>query len=300
MKMKIKKIAALMLAILTLAPGTILADVVMGDSIVSLGADLSGDEKQRMLKEFGAGEDVLTIEVTNEEEHKYLGEIIPAGKIGHRALSSSMITYTEKGSGIKVDISENINYITEENYRNALVTAGVTDAHVKVSAPLSVTGTAALTGIMKAYETSTGKKIPDEVKEIANEEMIVSAGLETDIGKEKTNDLMNALKVQFAKNMPENKEEIRGMIQNISNEYNINITDNQLEELTVFFNKLKNVDVDWDKIAEEASKYSEIAKEYSQKAIDYLSSEDGQQTLEKSKGWFAKFIDWLKDFFANL
>ncbi len=300
MNLKIKKIGTLVLAILTLAPTITLADTAVGDSIVSLGADLSADEKQSMLREFGVGEDTLTIEVTNDEEHKYLGGIVPAGKIGHKALSSSMITYTEKGMGIDVDISKNINYITEDTYRNALVTAGVTDARVQVSAPLSVTGTAALTGIMKAYETSTGKKIPDEVKKIANEEMIVAAGLETDLGKEKTNDLMNAVKVQFAKNMPKDTEEIRGLIQHISNEYNIDITDNQVEELTVFFNKLKNVDVDWDKIAEEAAKYSEIAKEYSQKAIDYFSSEEGQQTLEKSKGWFAKFIDWLKDFFANL
>ncbi|MDO5040690.1 MAG: DUF1002 domain-containing protein [Peptoniphilus sp.] len=300
MNWKIKKIGAVVLAVLALAPSVALADIAVGDSIVSLGADLSIEEKQSILREFGAGEDTLTIEVTNDEEHKYLGGIVPEGKIGHKALSSSMITYTEKGKGIDVDISENINYITEETYRNALVTAGVTDAHVQISAPLSVTGTAALTGIMKAYETSTGEKISDEVKKIANEELVVTTGLERDLGKEKTNDLMNAVKVQFAKNMPKDAEEIRGLIQNISKEYDIDITDEQVEELTIFFNKLKSVDVDWDKIAHEAAKYSEIAKEYSQKVIDYLSSEEGQQTLEKSKGWFAKLIDWLKDFFANL
>ena len=37
-------------------------------------------------------------------------------------------------------------------YINALATAGVKDASVYVTAPFSVSGTPALTGIIKAYE----------------------------------------------------------------------------------------------------------------------------------------------------
>ena len=33
-----------------------------------------------------------------------------------------MITYTEKGSGLKVDTSDKITYISEEIYTNALIT----------------------------------------------------------------------------------------------------------------------------------------------------------------------------------
>ena len=45
-----------------------------------------------------------------------------------------------------------------------LITAGVKDAEIQITAPFKVSGTAALTGLMKAYETTSNKQIPEEVK----------------------------------------------------------------------------------------------------------------------------------------
>lgn len=66
--------------------------------------------------------------------------------------------------------THNISRITDEMYLNALMTAGVKDAKVYVTAPFEVSGTAALTGLMKAYETTSGEKISEDVKKVANEE----------------------------------------------------------------------------------------------------------------------------------
>ena len=60
-----------------------------------------------------------------------------------------MITYTKPGSGHIVR-SKNINSITDAMYTNALITAGVKDAEIQITAPFKVSGTAALTGLMKA------------------------------------------------------------------------------------------------------------------------------------------------------
>ncbi len=49
-------------------------------------------------------------------------------------------------------------------YANALVTAGVENAEVDITAPFNVSGTAALTGVMKAFEKATGKQISTEAK----------------------------------------------------------------------------------------------------------------------------------------
>ena len=60
--------------------------------------------------------------------------------IGTRALSSVLIEKKDKGNGIKVTTS-NITYCTTGMYQNALATAGVTDADVRVAGPLYPTHT---------------------------------------------------------------------------------------------------------------------------------------------------------------
>lgn len=299
LKSKINYTGAVALIGLSLIPNLVFADAAVGDNIISIGSNLDQNQREIVLNELNAPKDTEIIEVTNDEEYKYLGEIIPKSKIGSKSISSSMITYTAPGSGLKIDVSKNINYITESTYRNALTTAGVTDAEVKVTAPVSVSGTAALTGILKAYEISSNIKIDENLKKVANEEMIVAQNLQQSVGEKKTDDLINAIKVQMGKNMPENEDQVRTIINSVSQEYNINISDNQVESLVDLFTKMKNSNVDWNKVSEQASKYSNVAKELANKAGNYLSSEEGQQTLEKSKGIFAQIIDWIKNFFAK-
>ena len=134
-----------------------------GESIVTLGENLSEQQKQDLLKEMKAPKDATIITVSNAEEHKFLEGIVPKAQIGTRAISSSMITYTKPGSGLIVR-SKNINWVTDAMYTNALITAGVKDAEIQITAPFKVSGTAALTGLMKAYETASNKQIPEEVK----------------------------------------------------------------------------------------------------------------------------------------
>lgn len=277
----------------------VFADAVEGDAIVSLGADLTEAQQREMLKRFHPPKDATLIKVTNKEEHRYLGTSIPAGKIGNKAISSSMVTYTKKGSGIMVDVDGNITYITPGTYRNALITAGVEDADIKVGSPVKVTGTAALTGIMKAYEVNTGEKIPDKVKEVANKEMVLSSKMKETLGEEKTNDLMNTIKVQMAEKTPKTSEEVRTIIQNITNQYNINLTQEQTTQLVGLFEQMQKADIDWNKVEQNAKKYSKIAAEYANKAKDYLGSPEGQKKLEESKGWFNAFIDWIKSLFKK-
>lgn len=142
-----------LMGLLLLIPMTSRADTAVGDSIAILGEDLTDAQKEALLEEFGVEDDTLILTITNKEEHETLGNIVPSGKIGSKAISSAMITYTEKGSGLDITTSEHITYITKQNYADALITAGITDAKIQISAPYDVSGTAALTGIMKAYET---------------------------------------------------------------------------------------------------------------------------------------------------
>ncbi len=77
--------------------------------------------------------------------------------MGTRAISSVYVEKLPEGEGITVE-SKNITWVTNDMYRNAIVTAGIKDAKIIVAAPFEVSGTAALTGVMKAFEDLTGEK----------------------------------------------------------------------------------------------------------------------------------------------
>ncbi|HEX6922296.1 MAG TPA: DUF1002 domain-containing protein, partial [Bacillales bacterium] len=151
-------------------PMSALAAVQPGDVLVTLGKDLTISQKDSILDEMGVNkENAEIIYVTNEEEHQYLGDYISDEKIGTHAISSAKITILEKGKGLEIK-TNNITFVTEGMYANALLTAGIQDAEIYVTAPFPVSGTAGLTGILKAYDEKTDINISEEQKKVANEE----------------------------------------------------------------------------------------------------------------------------------
>lgn len=288
--MKNNKLLLMILAFLLILPITAYADVAVGDMIVTLGENLTEEQKQLLLTEMNAPEDVEIITVSNQEEHQYLGNYISKSLIGTRAISSSAITIGDKGTGIQVT-TKNINWVTDEMYINALITAGVKDAKIYITAPIEVSGTAALTGIIKAYEVSTDTVIPEDVKQAANEEMVETANLGEDIGKEEATALMAKIKEQIAEKKPKTVEEVQTIIQDSAKELNITLTDEQLQSLISFFNKLKELNIDWNQVGNQLND----AKD---KLTGYLESEEGKGFLAKIKEVFASIVDAIKSFFS--
>lgn len=288
--MKKNKILLMVLTFLLLLPIPAYADVAVGDTIVTLGENLTAEQKQLLLTEMNAPEGVEIITVSNQEEHQYLGNYISKSLIGTRAISSSAITMGDKGTGIQVT-TKNINWVTDEMYINALITAGIKDAKIYITAPIEVSGTAALTGIIKAYEVSTDTVIPEDVKQAANEEMVETANLGEDIGKEEATALMAKIKEQIAEEKPQTVEEVQTIIQDSAKELNITLTDEQLQSLISFFNKLKELNIDWNQVGNQLN-------EAKDKLTGYLESEEGKGFLAKIKEVFASIVDAIKSFFS--
>ena len=155
------------------------------DKYIAFGADLKPSEKTSVLNIFGLAEtdlaDYKTIEITNKDEHDYLGDYLDKSVIGTRALSSVMIVKTEEGSGIRVS-TNNVNYCTSGMYCNALITAGLSDAQVTVAAPFNISGTSALVGAMKAYSVMTGEDISESTMDTATDELVTTAEVAESIG----------------------------------------------------------------------------------------------------------------------
>lgn len=289
--MKKLKLCMALLCIFLLLPIQAFADMVEGDMIITLGENLTEEQKNMLLAEMNAPKEAQILTVTNEEEHQYLGNYISKSLIGTKAISSSAITVAKQGSGLEVK-TKNINWVTDEMFINALITAGVKDAKIYITAPISVSGTAALTGIIKAYEISADTTIPEDVKQAANEEMVETAQLGESVGKENAAALIAKIKEEMAKNAPKTDAELRAIIEQAASELGITLTEEQIQSLIDLFNKIKELDIDWNQVGEQLDK----AKE---KISKFLESEEGQGFLESLKQFFVSLIDAIKSFFAK-
>ncbi len=139
---------------------------------------------------------------------------------------------------------------------------------------------------LKSYESFSGKKISDDVKKVANREMIVQSDLSKDIGEEKANDFISNAKVLIGDKLPKNDTQMNLIIDNVAKQLDVNLTDSQKTEILKLFNEMKNSNIDWNKVKDEAFKYSKKAK-------DYINSEEGQKNIKKAKGLIQRFLDWI-------
>jgi uncharacterized protein YpuA (DUF1002 family) len=281
----------LLASLLFAFPAMAAADAAEGDVIVTLGENLTEQQKQQILNEMNAPDNAQIITVSNAEEHKYLDGLIPKAQIGTRAISSSMITIGAKGSGLDVE-THNITWVTDEMYTNALITAGVKDAKIYVTAPFAVSGTAALTGLMKAYEVSSDKVIPDDVKKVATEEMVQTAKLGESIGPDKAVALLAKVKEEIANNPPQTDEDLRALIEKVAKDLGITLTEEEINSLISLFNKMKNANIDWNQVNDQLSK----AKD---KLSAFLQSEEGKTFIQNIVDILKEIWNAIKSVFTS-
>ncbi|MDY3006512.1 DUF1002 domain-containing protein [Anaerococcus porci] len=132
------------------------------------GAGLNESQIQEVRKKLDLSDDINIASVNANDLQRYLGY----STSDYDMISSVAVKKLPKGSGIKVDIKtpDYINSITEGQYTNAAITAGITDAEIKVASPKPVTGESALVGVYKAVELS-GNNIDTERTKTAQEEL---------------------------------------------------------------------------------------------------------------------------------
>ena len=241
--MKLKRIFSIFLA-LCLFAGFVSSAFALseGDARAVIGADLTDSQIGAVYKTFGITRgDVPELTVTHSEELTYLGDLVSPDVIGTKSISCVYLKIGAAGSGVNVTTS-NISYITKEMYMNALVTAGIDDAQVVVTAPFSVSGTAALTGIFKAYEDLTGQKISEEVKLASTQELVITSDLADQIGNYDAVEIVNQLKLILDQTKNMTDDQVRAQIREIAQEYGVSITDGQVDQLLSLCRSLEGLD----------------------------------------------------------
>lgn len=225
--------------------------------VVTLGEDLTEEQKKQVLDFFNVDENVRIVYVTNQEEREYFGEFIDESLIGRKALSSAYVEILPAGSGITVEKTPNIFWVTEDMYRNACITAGIEDAKIIVTCPLRVSGTAALTGIIKAFEDATGENISEEEKKAASEEIVVTAELGEAIGKDKAQELINSVKIYIIDKNIKDRASIEKVIKEIAADLSVQLTQEQIDQIISLMEKISKLDLDIGKIKEQLKDISD-------------------------------------------
>lgn len=217
----------------------------MADSrrVVTLGADLTQDQQNTMLKYFGVNADsVDIIYINNNDERKHLGSYVPLEQIGTKTFSCALVAPTTKG-GIQVKTA-NLSWVTCNMIASTLSTSGVTNCQVVAASPFEVSGTGALTGVIMAYETASDVTLDESKKELANEELVATGNLADEVGQSKATAVINETKLQVIENNITDISEITNIVNNISNDYDVTISDDQSEEIAGLMQKIAEQEYD--------------------------------------------------------
>lgn len=260
--------------------------------VVTLGADLTTEQKNQMLKYFNVDrKEANVLEVTKSEEEKYLGGVASAKQIGTRSISCSFVEPTSKG-GLQIT-TNNIYWVTEGMIRNALITAGIENAVVKAAAPFNVSGTAALTGILKGFENSKGgEKIDENKKKVANEEIVVTGELGEKIGQDEAANVINEVKKNVVKENPSTEKEVEKIVVDTTEKLGANLNKEEVQKVTGLMNNINDLNLDFDKIKGQLNQASDKLKEV-------LSSEEAQGFFASIGEFFSNLWDSITSFFSG-
>ena len=289
-----KKLITILL-IIVMAVGMIVpayAENIQSRAVI--GADLTDDQIAAVYNAFGIKRgDAIELRVTNGEERQWLQGYVDESLIGTRSISCVYVELLPEGSGMDVTTS-NITWCTGEMYISALATAGITDARIIVAAPFEVSGTAALTGIYKAYEDMTGKKLDDLAKLVSTQELTITGELANEIGGMDSTSIVNDLKLMLDETQKMTDDEIRAEIIDIAGRYNVTLTNTQIQQLIDLCRSLEGLDADSLKArVEEVQGTLQKVSDAKTKVVGFV------ETVKKVVTSVSSFFDRIKDIIAK-
>lgn len=298
-----------------------------------MGAALNSTQKAETMEKLGVDLDSVNVDVaTGDDLVKFLGY----GSGDDSVMFSSVVVNREdKGKGIHVDIvtPENITLITADQYKNPLITAGITDATIKVASVVKVTGESALTGVYKAFEAN-GEKVDTDRAKLAQDELDTTTSIadsivqkanqenqDADLTKTEQDKADEAYKAQLNQTLVDIKKELAELkekqaelatkedVEKIVNDAlaKNNLADyiskDDVQKLVSLAEKYQTTNGVLDK--EAIDQLDQISEGF-KNTVDDLSKELGsfgeklKGTLEENQGFFASLWQSIKDFFSNL
>ncbi|WP_052747227.1 DUF1002 domain-containing protein [Salinicoccus sediminis] len=308
----IRKMLPLIIILLLVLPAGAKAASEWSQAVTVYGAGL--EDNRELLDAtggiLGATEEDKVEYVRSGDVEKYLGVTYDDSVLK----SSIRILQKDAGAGLDITVDESmgqITEITEETYKNALLTSGITDAEVVIGAAEDVTGESALAGIYKAYETQ-GEEIDPERAQNAQDELETisditaeNSGMEG-FSQEQLNKMITEIKIQVIEAGGDLSE---GEIRNIvgeeleANGLNGILSQEQIERIVVIIMNIQDSGLFE---SEEAQRLLDSSRNL----IDEITSSEGFQDakdtaqelgrdIQESGAW-ESFKDAASDFFRKV
>lgn len=263
---------------------------------LALGADLSDDQKNTVLSLMGIDPANLAnynvTYVTNAQEHQYLDSYVDSSKIGSKSWSSVVIVKRKKGNGLNIS-TNNITYCTVGMYKNALTTAGITDADIIVAGPKPISGTAALVGIFEAYEAMTGEAVQDNVVDAALNELVVTGELEASIQgltDQEVEEFIAYIKSLIAEKGLTDEKSINEAIDEACDKYGVTLSDDERQKIVDLLLKITSLGIDLSGLVDyAASLYN-----------SFKNGGSSSRIMASIGNFFGNIFSAIGEFFKNL
>lgn len=249
-------------------------------------------------------DNVASVDATGQDLINYLGY----GSGNTDSMISSVLVQKANKGGMSVDVitPENITTITEQQYTNAAITAGVEDVKIEVASIRPVTGESALTGVYKALDVN-GETLDKERMEVAQEELEATSQIanEEDLNEEESGRLDGAI-VDIKQQLAEIKErtddlatreEIEEIINEALDKYDLRdtVSIDNINILINYFEKYQNTSaIDSEQVKQQLS---EFANNVSDRLGDAWDQAEESGLLDRIADFFRDVVNSIKELF---
>ena len=310
MKKFITLLTAMLLSVVAMISFTkpVLADD--DTPVVTLGTSLTDAQKQGTLKTLTAplnGGNYQTITITGSDLVKYLNPSGDNFTTSSGVWSSAMIQKTSSGSGINVKILDydgknNITTITANQYKNAALTAGISDANIYVTSAIPIDGSGALAGVYAAY-AKNGNALNQKQVNAAQDEMNTLSGITQDNKNKKgysdaqLNNAVAGAKNEMAKQGQNiTDSQIRDIV---NNQININhlgdtINNNQKNQIVNLLIEIR------DSGALKDGNFKQQASKLSSQIQNGAKNIFNKFNTQENRNWLQNLWDQIVKFFSGL
>ncbi|UNC21613.1 DUF1002 domain-containing protein [Latilactobacillus sakei] len=300
-----------MTAILGLSAHSVFADSNTWDKpVATLGTSLSSTQKSETLSTLQNAANITDsdeLTVTGSTLVKYLDQNQQTFNADSNVYSSALIQKNNSNTGINVKIvdfngSNNITTITANQYKNAALTAGVTNATIYVTSAVPIDGSGALAGVYAAF-AENGETLNQSQVTAAQDEMSTLSDItQANKGTDGYTDSQLNNAVTGAKKDMANKGD------NLTVNQITNIVNNQLEQnnLTTIINNNQKTQIInlLVKIQDSGALKSDDFKNQAGKLMDNIQSNAknvfDKLNTESNRNFIQKLFDSIGNFFKNL
>lgn len=276
------------------------------------GVALIEDEMDIVDKKVGADRKESNVSyVDGSDLEKYLG---------YKASDSDMISSVfvkrnnKKGVAVEIVTKDNITEITEGQYANAAITAGITSADILVASPRPVTGESALVGVYKSEELR-GNDLDSDRTKLAQEELETVSDISNE-NEGKNNfdtEKLDTVVIEVKKKLADYKEEtgetassdqIAIYIKDALNNVNMGdiLSNNNIQVLVNYFESYQNTSaIDSAEVKENLTKLAgDITDKASRFYNDNKDSIDQVAQEAKDSGLWEKIVEFFRSIFDSI